>query len=147
MTTPANDETRTTEWWDEIRVGVAFLVAPAMVPLYLCMNPASFGLPDVDAFIITLAAIFSYLAMFVIGIPLYLVLRAWNLTAFWVAPLAGIAAGLGLVSLLPVEDSLRAVQAFGAVSGALVAIVLWLIARPDLHRAQPPSGGQGAPQE
>jgi hypothetical protein len=148
MTTPASDETPTPEWWDEIRVPVAFLVAPAMVPLYLCMNPASFGVPDVVPYwVTTLAALFSYLATFVIGIPLYLVLRAWNLTAFWVAPLAGSAAGVGLASVLPGDGSLHAVQAFGAVSGALVAMVLWAIARPDLRRAQPPSGGQGAPQE
>jgi hypothetical protein len=59
MTTPASDDTPMPAWWDEIRVGVAFLVAPAIVPLYLCMNPAGFGLPDVDAFIVALAAIFS----------------------------------------------------------------------------------------
>jgi hypothetical protein len=139
MTT--SDSTPTPEWWDEIRVPVAFLVAPAIVPLSLCMTPASFGLQGVDAFILMVAAIVGYIGTFVIGIPLYLELRAWNVTAFWVAPVIGIAAGLGLGSALSVGGFLRGAQAFGAVAGALVAMVLWAIARPDRRALPSPGGG------
>jgi hypothetical protein len=138
MTTPASDETPTPTWWDDIRGAVAFFVAPAMVPLYLAV---SFGVPDVGFYwFITVAAIFSYLVTFFIGVPLYLVLRAWNLTEFWVALLAGIAVGVGFGALLP--DGAKAI---GAVSGPLVAMVLWAIARPD-RPARRPSGGEGARQ-
>jgi hypothetical protein len=143
MTTPASEDMPMPAWWDDIRVGVAFLVAPAMVPLYLCMTPNSIGFKGVDAFILMVAAIFSYIVTFVFGLPIYLELRAWNLTAFWIAPLVGIVAGAGLGALLPVGGFLQGAQAFGAVAGALVAMVLWAIARPD-RPARPPSGGQGA---
>jgi uncharacterized membrane protein YfcA len=146
MTTPASDDMPTPEWWDEIRVPVAFLVAPAMVPLYLCIIPNSFSVPGVDPLIIVLASILSYLGTFVIGIPLYLALRAWNLTAFWVAPIVGILVGGCLGSLLPDDNFSHAAQRFGVVVGVLVAMVLWLIARPDRRRTQPPSRGQGARQ-
>jgi hypothetical protein len=106
------------------------------------MTPASLGFKGVDAFILMAASFFSYIATFVIGVPTYLVLRAWNLTAFWFAPAIGLVVGAGLGSLLPVGGFLQGAQSFGAVAGALVAMVLWTIARPDLP-ARLPSGGQG----
>jgi hypothetical protein len=146
MTTPVSDDTPTPEWWDEIRGGVAFLVAPAMVPLYFCMTPTSPGFEGVDAFILMAASFFSYIATFVVGVPTYLMLRAWNLTAFWFAPAIGLVVGAGLGSLLPIGGFLRGAQSFGAVAGALVAMVLWTIGRPDLPARPPYQGEQHSPR-
>ena len=134
-------------WWDELRTTIAFLVAPTMVPLVLAVHPSSASLSTAEAPVIAIALVVSYVATGAFGAPLYLFLRAQNVTAFVIAPAAGLIAGVIVMSMLLGGFVSSSALQFGALTGAAVGALLWLIARPDLHRAQPPSGGQGVPQE
>jgi hypothetical protein len=142
MTTPASDDTPTSEWWDEIRVTIAFLVAPSVVPLILAVHPSSFGLSTAVAPVIAVALVVSYVATGAFGAPLYLLLRAQNVTAFVIAPAAGLIAGMIVMSMLPGGFVSSSALQFGALTGAAVGAVLWLIARPD-RPARPAPGEQG----
>jgi hypothetical protein len=130
-----------------MRTKLAFLLAPLALPL-ICVAyglvwelPADAPLPELIrgvAFTAAILAAGAYLGIFILGAPIYFVLRGCNHTAFWIAPVAGfIAGGMMFVPLFGVLG-----MGMGGPPGALVATVFWLIARPD-RQAQPPSGEEG----
>jgi len=82
----------------------------------------------------------SYFGIFLFGLPLYLLLRAYKLTAFWLAPVVGFVAGFAMMGLASSWLGLPLVSVAGP-SGAAVGALLWLIARPDrrVQAVQPPA--------
>jgi len=131
------------------RVAIAFLVAPLAAPLLfaVCDYPGTFS----DFFYVVELAkspVIAYFCVFVAGLPLYMVLRARNWTAFWLAPVLGFALTAAVVSaylaiILATDNPYRAgrrladMAAFRSLPwptgpiGAVVGALLWLIARPD----------------
>jgi hypothetical protein len=96
-----------------------------------------------------IAAIFAYGGMLTLGVPAFLILRAGNHTAFWIAAVLGFAIGglTWVVFFVLFGISLgnsptfvgreagnvatwSAVLPTGAL-GSIVGATLWLIARPD----------------
>jgi hypothetical protein len=129
---------------------LAFLLAPLALPL-ICIAyglvwefPREAPLPLLIKGAAVSFAIFAagaYLGIFILGAPIYFVLRGCNHTAFWIAPVAGfIAGGMMFVPLFGVLG-----MGMGGPLGALVATAFWLIARPD-RQAQPASVEEGAGQ-
>jgi hypothetical protein len=104
-----------------------------MVPLVLAVHPSSAGLSTAEAPVIAIALVVSYVATGAFGAPLYLFLRAQNVTAFVIAPAAGLIAGVIVMSMLLGGFVSSSALQFGALTGAAVGALLWLIARPDLQ--------------
>jgi hypothetical protein len=129
---------------------LAFLLAPLALPL-ICVAygfawafPPDAPLPELikgAGLGAAILAVGAYAGLFVLGAPIYFVLRACKHTAFWIAPVAGFIAGAMMFA--PFFGAMGIV--LGGPPGALVATVFWLIARPD-RQAQPPSGEEGARQ-
>ena len=81
-------------WWDNVRTPIAFLVAPFVVPLIVAVFVPARGPQDTAAAIaVAVSAFVSYFGAFIFGVPGFLFLRAQQLTAFWIAPVAGFIAG------------------------------------------------------
>jgi putative flippase GtrA len=119
--------------------------------LYESFPTAAMGWATVS---IVVSAVFAYGGMFALGLPVYLYLKAKGLTAIWIAPICGfvaaeitgfaflllfdLALGEGLVSAIStVVQEIGEVQklpAFVVVGalGAIVSLVFWFIARPDI---------------
>jgi hypothetical protein len=115
-----------------------------------------FGFPGEPENTISIVAptslVLGYLGIILLGPPVYLALRALKLTAFWIAPLAGFAVGVGMLCLflimLPLNLGQNLATALasldygllkmavedGGPPGAAVGAILWLIARPDRQR-------------
>ena len=127
------------------RHDIAFLVAPAAVPLLLLALAAQSGGPrDANLFAVAVAAAVSYGGTVVLGAPAYLFLRARGLRAVWVAPATGFAVGalmcLAFFVLVfgPAEVRRDITQpgipifvlSAGGL-GVIVGVLFWIIARPD----------------
>ena len=130
-----------------LRVVVAFLVAPLVVPIFAGIYfRGLLAHPDLVVMVLCLSTITAYAGTQLLGVPTYFLLRSRNWTAFWLAPLLGFIAG-GLTwwlfsGVILMGESLRfepvwnlgelmdAFWPFGPV-GAVVGGVLWFIARPD----------------
>jgi hypothetical protein len=92
-------------------------------------------------FIAPIILVMAYAGTFLLGRPLYALLRALKLTAFWLAPTAGIFVGFVVVYIFflvinikdpgGVSDAMR----YGAPPGAAIGALLWWIGRPDLEGA------------
>jgi hypothetical protein len=147
-------------WWDNVRTPIAFLVAPFVVPLIVAVYVSAGGPQDSAAAIaVAVSAFVSYFGAFIFGVPTYLVLRSQQLTAFWIAPVAGFIAGVMMLFVFfallglslgnwgsgpgPADPSLSsiALKVTGPL-GALVGTILWLIARPDRRRHRQSYSGQ-----
>jgi len=127
----------TSQW--EPREVIAFMLAPLVVPvvtgLYIGRELDSTGI--FGLLIVLIATVAGYVGTLVIGLPLYVLLRKHNATAFLFAPVSGAVIGavtMWLVWSVGDLDRLRDFWGFGALIGAAVGTVLWLIARPDLQR-------------
>ena len=95
-------------WSDNVRTPIAFLVAPFVVPLIVAVYVPTGGPKDsAAAAIVAVSAFVSYFGAFIFGVPTYLFLRARQLTAFWIAPVAGFIAGAMMLYVF--FRSLRAV--------------------------------------
>jgi hypothetical protein len=127
-----------------MRTMTAFYIAPLAVPLILLVHPASMAQ---NGHVPVFGLIFAYPSAFMLGMPIYLFLCARRLTAFWIAPIAGFAVGAILMcvgflpSTLPPNASILSIVGLlldplqvGGLAGAVVGMVLWLIARPDQRR-------------
>jgi len=136
---------------DMLRPVIAFLISPMAVPLLLAAyffvpGARRTGLDDLMNVVIALVA---YAGAFLVGLPTYLYMREKKWTAFWIAPIAGFMVAvvswyvfIGLSPLLfglflyllprisQPEALLMALYPIGPI-GAITAILLWLIARPD----------------
>jgi hypothetical protein len=111
------------------------LVQPA--PLLQYQDAVGFGV------------VVAYVGTFMLGMPIYIFLCARQLTAFWIAPIMGFAIGMVMwyvfffLLALALNATVRSVVdsfdgkfflealSIGGPAGAVVGIVLWLIARPD----------------
>jgi hypothetical protein len=119
-------------WWNDVRTPIAFLVAPAAVPLIFVAYSTFTGQPDAaDAFLFGGSLIVSYGATWAIGVPLYLFLRAQKVTTFVIAPALGFILGAAMMYVLLGRHMSSGNLQFGGLSGAVVGTILWLIARPD----------------
>jgi hypothetical protein len=88
------------------RTFVAFLVAPLWVPAATAPYAVHmFPYPEQRHWIyitIIIGAIVAYGGMLMLGVPAFLILRARNHTAFWVAAVLGFAiGGISLLSSSP----------------------------------------------
>lgn len=132
-------------WWDDVRGWVAFGIAPLAVPIVMAIG-AGFGAApqSMVAAIAFYSLAFSYLGTLLFGVPIYLLLRAYKLTEFWLAPVAGFVAGFAMIYLVTWTFGSGAEgnrPGFAAgLCGAVVGTLLWLIARPDrqssMHNSQ-----------
>lgn len=136
-----------TSWWNDVRVWMAFAIAPMAAPLVVSIKFGFAGAPESVIFLFArISLVLGYLGTVFFGLPIYFLLRAVKLTTFWLAPPAGFAMGVGMMCLfligLPLSlgqnlaaalasfDFKEAVE-FGGIPGAAVGALLWLIARPD----------------
>ncbi len=133
------------------RTVLGFMVAPLWVPMaFAAALWLTGGQSGAIVQISWLSFVFGYAGACLLGVPAFAWLRARGLTAAWVNAIAGFALGgvvlylvlvmVGLLLGAGVEQSL-----FGALVsfttwgpwiivcpvGSLVAITVWLIARPD----------------
>ena len=148
---------------DTMRQVIAFLVAPLVVPLLflavLYLSPP--GIESIFGTALFVSGFIAYVGTFMFGIPIYEFLRARNLTAFWIAPAAGVVVGaimmyvffvlLGLFFGTSISDTLSHFGrpdlllfslGFGAPAGAAVGATFWLIARPDRRTRRQSYSGQ-----
>lgn len=134
--------------WNAQRTPIAFLLAPLAVPLIWTVYVASSapngstspGLAFQGFFLVfSISALCTYIGVIVFGVPIYLFLRAYGLTAFWIAPVVGFMAGALMLSIFGATPALMV----GGPLGAVVGTILWLIARPDLRTHQHSPSGQG----
>jgi hypothetical protein len=133
------------------RTAIAFFVAPLaatmlLVPYIHSMKAA----PSLFVFALEISLVVAYGGSVIFGIPAYLLLRAHNWTAFWIAPLVGFLIGmvmwlvfsalfalmlgegtLGVHLTLTDANMLKGLIWPGGVLGAVVGAAFWLIARPD----------------
>ena len=74
---------------------MAFGIAPLAVPIIVSIG-AGFGGASQSAIaaIAIYSVMLSYFGILLLGLPLYLLLRAYKLTEFWLAPVVGFVAGL-----------------------------------------------------
>jgi hypothetical protein len=139
------------------RIAVASVIAPLWVPLLVTItaNLLVFTDPEDRSWLVgtlIMSIIFGYGGTLLFGLRALVFLQARNLTAFWVAPVAGFAIGtitwsvflllfalcysslffvfvLGIFTLGP-SFQLPGLAGPGVI-GALVGATFWLIARPD----------------
>jgi hypothetical protein len=84
--------------WDSGREWKAFAIAPLIAPVVVGIQFGFAGAPNsVVVFIAPLVLVMAYAGTVVFGRPLYSLLRALKLTAFWLAPIAGIFVGFVVV--------------------------------------------------
>lgn len=145
-------------WWEGRRGLIAFAVAPLAAPLVVSMKFGFAGAPDpVILLVARISLVLGYLGTVLFGPPIYLLLRSVKLTAFWPAPLAGFAVGVGMMCLfligLPLSFGRNLAVAlasfdyalfkeaveYGGTPGAAVGALLWLIARPDRQQRDAPA--------
>lgn len=139
------------------RTFLAFLIAPLCVPVLTVMSAtgaASDGprmFIHVDAYeLASIGAIVGYSGTLLFGMPAFLLLRSYRVTAFFVAPLVGamlaivtftvaafvVALLLGvapLQALLTILEGLHSPAELikPGLIGAVVGSCFWIIARPD----------------
>ena len=102
------------------------------------------GAPSsIVVFIAPIVLVIAYAGTVVFGRPLYSLLRALKLTAFWLAPIAGIVVGFVVMCIFFLVINIKNLEVFsdairyGGPPGAAIGALLWWIGRPDL---QDPSG-------
>jgi hypothetical protein len=142
--------------WDILRVAIAFLVAPLACPLIFYLYAVTaVSLPSDDPslyknllmFLVGGSTLGVYFYVIVLGIPIYLSMRHYNLTSFWLAPLVGYIAGAVSILLIgmprPFSNPELTAMAFKACGpiGAVVCTIFWLIARPDRRAHDAQRGG------
>jgi hypothetical protein len=141
---------------------IAFLVAPLWVPLLVTPYCYLFVFPHAEqgrwvVISAILSAIFSYGGTVLLGVPIFSILRARNLTASWIAIAIGFVIGAVVFEVFLVllglslyggnfklamktfyETILDPIKLMFLVwpgsLGGIVGITLWLIARPDRSR-------------
>jgi hypothetical protein len=138
------------------RSAAAFILAPLCVPLTVAPFASLFLFPDpaqTPWVVITtiISAIFTYLGVFVLGLPAFLFLRSRGWTDLWVAAIAGFLIGIvtwiafmiclvlflgeGLrgigQALLDATPAHLTVILLPGSLGTVIGTSLWLIARPD----------------
>jgi hypothetical protein len=133
------------------RTLIAFLVAPLVVPALLVLYPRELSSTNFkDPLFVVPGAIIAYMAVWMLGGPVYLFLRARHWTGFWVSPIVGFAFGavmwlvVGMAFSLMLGHSLAGSFSLVAdpgfsggmlwpagIAGAATGAVLWRIARPD----------------
>lgn len=130
-----------TSRWDSVRDWMAFGIAPLAGPLVLAVKFGFSGAPEsVVASIFPLALMLAYTGTLLFGLPLYLLLRAFKLTTFWLAPVAGFVIGFAMVFLFFMGIGAKDLEAvpealqYGGPPGAAVGALLWLIGRPDRQK-------------
>lgn len=139
----------------QLRVIVAFFLAPAIAPLIVIVYLLDEGgPPDVAVIASFIAACVAYAGSLIAGIPLYRFLRARKWTYLWVAAvlgyLVGVFAWFALFAILTFDETMsiliRTIEGRESLSelvwpggplGFAVGVVMWLIARPDLDRVAP----------
>jgi hypothetical protein len=124
--------------WNALRVPIAFLVAPLMVPLtitaFIAIDHSQIlvaqghTIEGIRLFALG-SGIFAYAGTIILGIPTYVLLRKRNMTAFWVAPVAGFIAGA--MQMLVIFNFSALPALVGGPLGAVVGTAIWLNARPD----------------
>ncbi|HXP05004.1 MAG TPA: hypothetical protein VN802_13240 [Stellaceae bacterium] len=132
------------------RTGLAFFFAPLIVPLYaLWLGPSG------GALSLIFGAVAGYGGMLVFGVPTWFIVRLRGWTALWTAVGFGLVYGLvtwflmGILLSLSLGEgiALAVTLAFetpyrngalwpGSALGGLVALIFWLIARPDRDPAR-----------
>jgi hypothetical protein len=132
------------------RTVLAFIAAPLIVPIILVPYFAAKA-PNIGVlFPLIMSTFVSYIGVFMFGLPAYLLLRTNHLTSFLISIPLGFAIGgvmlfisnaiLALLLDQGISGIREALANTGTLSyvlwpfgplGALVGIVLWLIARPD----------------
>ena len=143
-----------TAWWGGDRVRFAFGVAPLAFPaitfLLVALTGPWPGALLLAAWAAVSAVPWSYLGTLLVGVPVYRFLCARNLTAFWMAPVAGFIAGTAVtiffyflvmvtlfLHLSPIDKDttvfalLPGSFLIGGLPGATIGTIVWLIARPD----------------
>jgi hypothetical protein len=66
-----------TAWWDDVRVWMAFSIAPLAVPLIMIMSAGFDGASQSEIGVIAFFSLMlGYLGTLLFGLPLYLLLRA-----------------------------------------------------------------------
>jgi len=121
----------------ELRELLAFMLAPLVVPLVVTLDLRLWEGGSIGFFIAVIATMVGYVGTLMIGLPLYLLLRNRNATAFLLAPVFGAVIGAVAARLVWSVFGLDRPSdsfGFGGLTGAAVGTVLWLIARPDLLR-------------
>ena len=132
------------------RSTIAFLTAPLAVPLLLL--PLLLFVHLAPGWILAatiIAALVSYTGTLILGIPIYMALRACGLTHVWIAGVVGFAIGAAMwlvfsvLFVLSLGQGMAGVQLaltdmqsltgilWGGVLGMIVGVLFWLIARPD----------------
>jgi hypothetical protein len=142
-------------WSVNARVVLAFCIAPLGYPATVVAFSAFNGWePSELAWVALVCAMISYVGTPLAGGPLYWFLSARRLTAFWIAPVAGFVVGAVLSAFvyssvvfslgLSLSSSNEGIGSIGrmarvietsALSGIIVGILFWMIARPDRQPA------------
>jgi hypothetical protein len=115
-----------------LRIFLAFLLAPAVVPTIVALLALFPSLNGMWAIAIFMAAA-SYAVTLVAGVPLFLLLRSWQLLTWWAMTICG-----ALLSILPSLFLAFAIQ-YHPLIGAVTGFAFWCIAfarkRPSSRRA------------
>lgn len=153
----------TPSWWDAVRIPIAFLVAPLVVPLLaVLVLDAPLSDPSIVALLIVVTFA-TYVGVAAFGVPTFLLMRSRQWTEFWMALTAGFIIGtvmwyvgsslfhfsLGsrlsdVLSSLGTAAEWSMALRVGAVAGTAVAAIVWLIARPDRRARSGEDGDQRA---
>jgi hypothetical protein len=132
-----------------MRTMIAFYVAPLVAPLITALYLTNAGVSEPQfSLLVAGSGGIAYAGALVLGAPIYLFLRAQNATSFVIAPVVGLIVQKRVYARL---DALCAIMTdvlsagfitsgslqFGALIGAAVGAVFWLIDRPDCQSTQP----------
>ncbi|MBK9948053.1 MAG: hypothetical protein IPP12_12820 [Nitrospira sp.] len=117
-----------------MRVVLGFLLAPLVVPLYFLVvgfigvGKATLGEIGENAVgFLAITGPYAYVAAFVLGLPVYLFLKAKDLLSWQVVTISGgILGELAVIIFLPAER--EGVLWTGLFPGALSGLVFWWIA-------------------
>ena len=83
----------TPSWWDAVRIPIAFLVAPLVVPLLaVLVLDAPLSDPSIVALLIVVTFA-TYVGVAAFGVPTFLLMRSRQWTEFWMALTAGFIIG------------------------------------------------------
>lgn len=121
-------------WWDEVRGWIAFGVAPLAVPFIMVVGVGLDGTSQSELSVIAFFSLMlAYFGTLPFGLPLYLLLRAYQQTEFWLAPVVGFIAGTAMMWVIHWSLGVPLLPMAGPC-GSAVGVLLWLIARPDRQR-------------
>jgi hypothetical protein len=146
------------------RPGLAFLVAVLVFPLFVLARFFAAGMPDGHGVLPYLFAsiVIPFFGVLFVGAPTYAYLLARGWTSFWIAPVAGAIVAvltcymfnllLGLI-IAPAHALLYLTQLgvlgdvlkLASPIGAIVGVLVWLIARPDRATVGRNSGNTDRP--